>query len=131
MKNPQPTELNNSQQLDFLIRTFYDAIQKDDELGPIFMSSIHDWETHIELLCNFWESALFSRPKYKGNPLMAHIKLAQSFPLTTSLFERWLTLWNRVIDTHFYGEKALLAKERALRMAQVISTHTNQNHYQR
>lgn len=124
MEALKKTELNSSSQLDFLIRTFYDAIQKDDILGPIFMTSIHNWDAHIKLLCDFWESALFSNPVYKGNPLMAHLKLAQSFQLEAKLFDRWILLWNQTIDTHFYGEKTILAKQRALRMAQVIKKHT-------
>jgi hemoglobin len=119
-------ELKHPNQLPFLITSFYDTIRKDPMLGPIFEKHIARWDEHTQLLCDFWESTLFARPKYKGNPLMAHVQLAQQLPLQQEMFERWLFLWENTLDQHFHGEKVAAAKARAQRMAQVISSYTNQ-----
>jgi hemoglobin len=38
----------------------------------------------------FWSSVLLASRTYKGNPMMAHLKLPR---LTETHFERWLELW--------------------------------------
>ena len=113
--------LNDRIAINFLIKTFYAKVRKDDLLGPVFNSQVRDWPEHLERLTDFWETNLLFRRVYKGSPLKAHIdtdkRTGQS--ITTEHFGRWLQLWFETIDRHFYGEHADRAKNHARKM----STH--------
>ncbi len=102
-----------------LIHSFYGEVQKDAVLGPIFNPIINDWDQHMELLTDFWETNLFFVKKYKGNPLEAHVK-ADAFhnhTINEKHFGYWLNLWFKTIDSMFEGQNAQLAKNRARNMS--------------
>lgn len=101
-----------------LVSTFYDKVRIDETLGPFFNNVINDWETHLELLTTFWESSLFLKTKYLGNPLEAHVKVDQENKnsITELHFGLWLNLWFETIDELFEGDYAENAKRRARKM---------------
>ncbi|WP_066225495.1 group III truncated hemoglobin [Formosa haliotis] len=101
-----------------LVSTFYDKIRKDDFLGPFFETLITDWPAHIERLTTFWESSLFLKTKYYGNPLEVHIKVdqANNNSISEKHFGAWLNLWIQTIDELFEGDMANNAKQRARKM---------------
>ena len=101
-----------------LVRSFYEKVRADDVLGPFFNNTIKDWEAHLELLTTFWESSLFLKTKYLGNPLEAHVKVdKQHHHIITELhFGLWLNLWYQTIDELFEGDYAENAKRRARKM---------------
>jgi hemoglobin len=74
-----------------LVRTFYQHIQTEPVLGPIFASKIDDWEHHIGKLCAFWSSVALMSGRYHGQPMRVHLGL----PVDRSHFDRWLTLFER------------------------------------
>lgn len=52
------TELNKIH-IENLVTHFYQKIQKDDLLGPIFNEVAQvNWDEHIPLLCKFWNSIM-------------------------------------------------------------------------
>lgn len=55
--------------VDLLVRTFYGKIREHETLGPIFDQMVMDWESHFELLTDFWESQLFLAKNTKATPL--------------------------------------------------------------
>jgi hemoglobin len=74
-----------------MVDTFYGAIRHDGMLGPIFEDAIGDeWTPHLTKMKAFWSSVLLASRTYKGNPMIAHLKLP---PLTEAHFARWLKLW--------------------------------------
>ncbi len=101
-----------------LVSTFYDKVRIDETLGPFFNNVINDWETHLELLTTFWESSLFLKTKYLGNPLETHVKVDQENKnsITELHFGLWLNLWFETIDELFEGDYAENAKRRARKM---------------
>ncbi|WP_412176257.1 group III truncated hemoglobin [Formosa sp. PL04] len=101
-----------------LVSTFYDKIRKDDFLGPFFNSVITDWPAHIERLTSFWESSLFLKTKYYGNPLDVHIKVDEenNNSISEKHFGAWINLWLQTIDELFEGDIANNAKQRARKM---------------
>ena len=105
-----------------LVTTFYAKIRQDEVLGPIFNVQIHDWDTHLEHLTDFWESSLFFVNKYKGNPLEKHIEVDAAVKNTISEhhFGIWLNYWIQTLDDLFEGEKANIAKNRARKMGTFI-----------
>ncbi|WP_435131849.1 group III truncated hemoglobin [Formosa sp. A9] len=101
-----------------LVSTFYSRIREDEILGPFFNTMINDWSEHIEKLTTFWESSLFLKTRYYGNPLEAHIKVdeAQNHSITQEHFGLWLTIWVQTVNALFEGEIAENAKQRARKM---------------
>lgn len=105
-----------------LVTSFYKKVRKNDILAPFF-SPIKDWDSHIENLTNFWQSSLFLKTKYMGNPLEAHVKVDKQFNCTISEyhFGIWMNLWFETIDELFEGEYAQNAKFRARKMATFLN----------
>ena len=115
-------EIENREDLSRLVRTFYLHVRKDALIGPIFnevIGSEENWEIHLEKLTDFWETNLFTRPAYKGNPMRAHktVDDHSDSQLSEAHFERWLELWESTINQLFSGEKA----ERAIKNAHNIA----------
>lgn len=102
-----------------LVHQFYSTVRKNKDIGHFFNSTIKDWDEHIKKLIDFWETNLFFKKNYKGNPKQAHIKVDQNFnqSLEQKYFGVWLNLWFKTIDDYFEGEKADRAKNNARNMA--------------
>ncbi len=100
-----------------LVTSFYKKVRKDETLGAFF-ENIKDWDEHLDRLTTFWESSLFLKTKYFGNPLEAHVKVDKSHQNNISElhFGLWLNLWFETITELFEGENAENAKRRARKM---------------
>lgn len=111
-------DIKSREEVSILVNTFYKKIRKDELLGPIFNGMITDWDTHLDLLIDFWETQLFMVKKYRGNPLEAHVKVDAftNHNVEAKHFGVWLQYWFETIDELFKGEKAQLAKNRARNM---------------
>jgi hemoglobin len=111
-------EIENRADVSLLVRSFYAKVRKDGILGPIFNGIITDWESHLELLTDFWETQLFLKRKYHGNPIKAHNDVDDKMNHTVSPehFGLWLNLWFETIDELFTGDTAFIAKNRARQM---------------
>jgi len=105
-----------------LVVTFYRKVRKDAVLGPIFNKVISDWEGHFELLTDFWETQLFLKRTYHGNPVIAHQEVDDKIQnsVTSEHFGLWLNLWFKTIDELFEGETAWVAKNRAQKMSTML-----------
>ncbi|GGC02437.1 preprotein translocase subunit TatC [Oxalicibacterium flavum] len=97
-----------------LVHAFYAKVRKDDLLGPIFNSRVHDWDEHLATLTTFWSSILRGSGAYSGTPMQKHAALPH---LDEDLFRRWLALF---LETT--GEQPNQAMgQRAYTMAQRIA----------
>lgn len=100
-----------------LVNTFYQRVREDNLIGPIFEERIKgNWEPHLNTMHDFWYTLLFGKEAYRGNPFAKHIGL----PVDASHFERWLLLFNTVLDELFEGAKKEEAKKKAGSIAQVF-----------
>ncbi len=115
-------KIETREDVSLLVRTFYARVRKDELLGPIFNGIITDWETHLELLTDFWETNLFFKRKYFGNPMHAHIEVDKKVGGTINElhFGTWINLWHQTIDELFEGETAEIAKNRSRNMGTFI-----------
>lgn len=95
------------------VNQFYNKVQQDDLIGPIFNEVIQDWEPHLQKMYAFWNAVLFGVPGFTGNPFARHAPL----PIEAKHFERWIQLFYQTIDTLFEGETAENTKKRAETMA--------------
>jgi len=112
-------DISNREDIFLLVSKFYENVRQDATLGPFFNNTIKDWESHLQHLTTFWESSLFLKTKYLGNPLETHIKVDRSHnnSITELHFGLWLNLWFKTIDELFEGDYAENAKRRARKMA--------------
>ncbi len=119
---PSKTDIKDREDVSLLVRTFYTDVRAHDLLGPIFNRIIADWEQHLELLTDFWESQLFLKRKYTGNPVAAHQEVDDKVnqTITPEHFGLWLNLWYQTIDSLFEGEVAWIAKNRAQKMSTML-----------
>ena len=121
--------------IELLVKTFYAKVKTDAVIGPAFTDIARvNWENHIPRMCDFWENALFYTGNYQGNPMDFHKYLHKAMPLQQEHFQQWNYLFISTVDELFSGEKALLTKERALKIsailqAKILDTKTgNCNH---
>ncbi|MCU4174642.1 group III truncated hemoglobin [Carboxylicivirga sp. N1Y90] len=115
-------DLDNRDNIEKVVRTFYALVRKDDVLGPFFNASIQGeeaWEEHFQLLISFWELNLLEVSGFNGNPAQAHQGVDKKFKnsITTAHFDKWVKLWTTTIDEGFEGPMAEKAKTRASNMA--------------
>jgi hemoglobin len=72
-----------------LVRGFYDKVQADDLIGPVFAARIADWEPHLQRMFAFWSSVALLNGRYSGTPMPMHMAL----PVDGRHFDRWLALF--------------------------------------
>jgi hemoglobin len=119
----EKNDISSRADLFLLVSTFYHKVKAHEVLGPFFNTTITDWDAHIETLVTFWESSLFLKTRYTGNPVATHIfvdKKAKT-PITAAHFGLWLNLWVETVDALFIGDIAENAKHRARKMATYIN----------
>ena len=112
------TDIGNRIDIELLIHAFYQKVRIDPVIGYIFRHV--NWDHHIPIICNFWENVIFQTSSYAGNPMVTHLNLHAIFPLTPKHFDQWKKLFIETINEHFIGEKAELAKQRALSIAAIM-----------
>jgi len=118
----QKQDIQDRNDVKTLVHTFYDKIRMHETLGPIFNAIITDWDTHLDLLTDFWETQLFLKRKYHGNPVTAHqeVDAKTNGTITSEHFGLWLNTWYATIDELFDGETAWIAKNRAQKMSTML-----------
>lgn len=115
-------DIENRADVKLLIHTFYDKIRIHEVLGPIFNGIIKDWDAHLILLTDFWETQLFLKRKYHGNPVTAHqeVETKTNGTVTSEHFGLWLNTWFETIDELFEGDVSYIAKNRAQKMSTML-----------
>jgi len=99
-----------------VVRCFYDRIQKDALLGPIFNQNIADWEPHLQTMMRFWSSVMLHSRRYEGRPMPKHIIL----PIDARHFDRWLELFDATVKQLCPMPLAVLFYERATTIARSL-----------
>jgi hemoglobin len=101
-----------------LVNSFYGKVREDPLLGPVFDSAISDWPHHLGKMVDFWSSVMLTTARYKGNPLMMHLKhLARIRP---PMFARWLELWGETAHEVLDDEGAAEVRAKAERIAESL-----------
>ncbi|MDE1905365.1 MAG: group III truncated hemoglobin [Rhodospirillales bacterium] len=99
-----------------LLELFYDRVRRDAELGPVFDSAVHDWPAHLQRLAAFWSSVMLTSGRYKGNPMLMHLKHGDI--ITDAMFARWLVIWQETTDELLPASAALAMQAKAQRIAE-------------
>jgi len=97
-----------------LVDSFYGKVREDEVLKDIFNDVIQErWPKHLEKMYRFWQTVLLNEHTYFGSPFVPHAKL----PLSQKHFDRWLQIFRKTLDEHFFGNVAKKAELQAERMA--------------
>jgi hemoglobin len=122
MKN----DIINREDIILLVDTFYTKVQQNSEIGPIFTDIAKvNWSHHLPKMYDFWETILFGKAIYKGNPMLTHIALNQKATLQTQEFEVWKGLFFSTVDELFEGENAETIKQKAQSIADLMHFKIN------
>jgi hemoglobin len=108
------TDILNKEDVIIFVNVFYKKVRIDMVLGPVFAAVIinDNWEPHLNRMYSFWNTVLFGKRDYQGNPFSKHTNL----PITKIHFQHWIDLLNETIDENFEGDKADEVKMRADKM---------------
>lgn len=107
-------DLQSDQDVEVLVHTFYEKVQKDERLGYIFNDIANvDWDDHLSKMVDFWSNLLFQTGRYKGRPFRQHMPL----PIKEGDFNRWYRLFEDTVDELYEGEEAKFAKQLARNIA--------------
>ena len=97
-----------------LVHSFYDRVQLDPLLWPIFNDVAQvNWTHHLPAMVDFWSSLLFGTAGYKGQPFPKHAAL----PIDRTHFSRWLGMFFETVDAQFEGPMAESAQAKGLSVA--------------
>jgi len=99
-----------------VVRRFYEHVQQDALLGPIFASRIVEWEPHLARMQSFWSSVALMSGQYHGQPMPLHARLA----IESRHFDRWLELFEATVLELCEPLAARHFMERAHRIAQSL-----------
>ena len=120
------TDIKSREDITLFITSFYDKVRQNKEIGFIFNEVVQmNWEKHIPIIVDFWETILLDNPVYKKNAMEVHYELNKIIPLSKIHFETWLSLFNSTVDELFEGKIATLAKTRARSIANLMQHKIN------
>lgn len=118
---PPKRDIENRTDIENFINSFYKKAILDDTVGIIFTKIFPiNWESHIPLIVDFWETILLDNPEYKKNAMSVHFDINKVFPLQEKHFDAWLYLFNQTVEEMFEGPIATLAIKRAEGIAQMM-----------
>ena len=101
-----------------LVDAFYAKVRKDQRLGPIFNGTIGDkWDVHLPKMYDFWSSVTRMTGRYKGKPMVQHMKLKQ---VEQGDFDIWLSLFRETARDLFADEVANIFIARAEMIAKSL-----------
>ncbi len=116
-------DIENIDDIKKMVNTFYDKVNKDVLLSPVFNDVAKvDWPHHLPTMYNFWEMLLLDGDNYRGNPFQKHIPL----PVSPAHFQNWIKLFIQTVDELFTGNKAEMAKTKARTIAQIFEIRLKQ-----
>ena len=120
-------DISNRDDILQLLTNFYNKLLADNSISYLFTDIAKiDLPHHLDILVNFWDSILFQSDTYRKNAMQPHMILHQKSPLQKHHFETWLRNFNETVDELFEGEKALLARQRALSIATIMQIRIKQ-----
>lgn len=121
-------DITSRDDLFLLVSRFYEKLLADDSISYLFTDIAKiDLEHHLPVLVDFWDSILFNSDTYRKNAMQPHLDLHNKSPLNDHHFETWLRYFTQTVDELFEGDKAFLAKERAVSIATVMKIKMKQS----
>jgi hemoglobin len=112
-----------------LVIHFYQRVQEDELLAPVFNDAAQvNWEHHIPLLCQFWNSIMLKTNEYHGGAYMKHVLIGQKENIQKTHFTRWLSLFQEEATKHLPSDAAKEIVHKASLIAQSLQYGMLNNH---
>ncbi len=111
-------DIRDRQDILLVLDFFYDKLLKDPLMSPFFTSI--NLEQHLDILCDFWENALFQAGKYNGDMLGIHMEVNSVRKIEHQHFDQWLEHFKSSVTALHEGEVASLALNKARTLATII-----------
>ncbi len=109
------------EQIEKLVVHFYQKVQLDEMLGPVFNDVAKvNWDHHIVVICQFWNSIMLKTNEYHGSAYRKHVMLGEKTKLTAAHFTRWLILFQEEAFKHLPAEDAQLITDKATMIAESL-----------
>lgn len=99
-----------------LVDRFYGKARRDPLIGPVFNAAVADWDEHLAKLHDFWSSVMLTTGRYKGNPMVVHMRQ----PIEPGFFDRWQQLWRETADEVFAAPMAAQFVAKAERIGESL-----------
>jgi hemoglobin len=115
-------DIRNREDLSLIMEVFYSKLLKDNIIKHFFDDIIQQnhLEQHLETITDFWNGILFNDTAYQKNAMQPHLILNKTKPFKKEHFKTWLHHFSTSVDENFKGEKAEMAKTRALSIATIM-----------
>ena len=104
--------------LERLVDRFYAKVRRNELIGPLFNSAVHDWQEHLVKLGAFWSSVMNCSGRYKGSPMAAHLRHVAS--IEPRMFERWIALWKVAAREELAADQAESVIAKAERISESL-----------
>ncbi|EKT78884.1 MULTISPECIES: group III truncated hemoglobin [Rhodococcus] len=115
------TDLATRADIEDVLRRFYGRVLVDDLLAvPFAEIRERGLESHLPIMCDFWETVLFGAGRYQGSALRVHRSVHTRQRLEARHFLRWLTLWSTTVGQRFHDPIAAHATVHATRIARAM-----------
>jgi hemoglobin len=112
-------DIQSIEDIQLMVNTFYERIQKNEVLGPIFEEKVNGlWPEHLEKMYRFWQTILLGEHTYNGAPFPPHARM----PIDESHFVIWVKTFTTTVDDLFFGDVAEEAKKRGTLMAALFNS---------
>lgn len=119
-------DIINRNDIVLLVDSFYQKVQQNERIGPIFTQVMQvDWAHHLPKMYDFWESILFGKAIYKGNPMLTHFDINKKASLKNEEFDTWKNIFFNTVDELFEGENATVIKQKAQSIADLMHFKLN------
>ena len=116
---PIKHDIQNKEDIKLMVDSFYDKVNNNTILSYVFNDfSKVNWDEHLPKMYGFWNTLIFAKKDYKGNPFASHINL----PVQKEHFDKWIELFDNNMDELFKGEIAEATKLRAKSIAQIFQS---------
>jgi hemoglobin len=114
-------DIENQEDLYFLVDHFYKKLLADDRISYIFTDIVKiKIEEHFPVLVSFWSQMLLGTGGYTNNLTDIHLKLDRLEHLTPALFQIWIAHFDQTVNENFGGQNAEKIKTHALSLATII-----------
>ena len=112
-------DIQTIEDIQLMVNTFYERIQKNEVLGPIFEEKVYGrWPEHLEKMVRLWQTILLGEHTYNGTPFPPHARM----PIDESHFIIWVKTFTTTVDYLFLGDVAEEAKKRGTFMAALFNS---------
>jgi len=114
-------DIENRNDIIKLVNSFYTKVKTDPMIGHYFTKVVPvEWEKHLPLMYDFWETVLFYAGTYTGNPMQKHMAIHEMSHFTKNHFVQWTHLFEQTVDELFKGSNADAIKHRAQNISAVM-----------